>query len=322
MAWRSNGRALRLDPRARRTDGRGTRIRGGCGDRAAASTSLDVTRDDFPLPSMRRHCATALEIWRAAGASLCCGDFPSHGGTMPRTVSRSGGSAPTSACRSVRTSPAPAARRARHRPQVRRRQLYPVLPDKPRDSPAHRRRRHLRARMRAPGRPRGAEPRGERSGGLNEIARRRSDLAVVLKNDFWMDARGQRPDGARCQVLPIYTRHDGHLSILLKPEYIYSAQRFDDVPRLSDAQREALELFHQVTQEPGMALEFDCDPETCCSPAITPSCTAAPSSKMHRVRKIGVTCCDCGSRSPTAAPATPLRRHPGVRADVPARMPA
>ena len=95
---------------------------------------------------------------------------------------------------------------------------------------------------------------------FNEIARRRPDLAVVLQENFWMDARGQRPDGARCQVLPIYTRHDGHLSILLKPEYIYSAQRFDDVPRLTDAQREALELFHQVTQEPGVALEFDLQP--------------------------------------------------------------
>ena len=95
---------------------------------------------------------------------------------------------------------------------------------------------------------------------FNEIARRRPDLAVVLQEDFWMDARGQRPDGARCQVLPIYTRHEGHLNILLKPEYIYSAQRFDEVPRLTDAQREALELFHQVTQEPGMALEFDLQP--------------------------------------------------------------
>ena len=95
---------------------------------------------------------------------------------------------------------------------------------------------------------------------FNEIARRRPDLAVVLQENFWMDARGQRPDGARCQVLPIYTRHDGHLSILLKPEYIYSAQRFDGVPRLTDAQREALELFHQVTQEPGVALEFDLQP--------------------------------------------------------------
>ena len=95
---------------------------------------------------------------------------------------------------------------------------------------------------------------------FNEIVRHRPDLAVVLQEDFWMDARGQRPDGARCQVLPVYTRHDGCLSILLKPEYIYSAQRFEDVPRLTDAQHEALELFHQVTQEPGMALEFDLEP--------------------------------------------------------------
>ena len=95
---------------------------------------------------------------------------------------------------------------------------------------------------------------------FNEIVRRRPDLAVVLQEDFWMDARGQRPDGARCQVLPIYTWHDGRLSILLKPEYIYSAQRFDGVPRLTDAQREALELFHRVTREPGMALEFSLRP--------------------------------------------------------------
>ena len=95
---------------------------------------------------------------------------------------------------------------------------------------------------------------------FNEIVRRRPELAIVLQENFWMDARGQRPDGARCQVLPIYTRHDGHLSIVLKPEYIYSAQRFEDVPRLTDAQCEALELFHRITQEPGMALEFDMRP--------------------------------------------------------------
>ena len=95
---------------------------------------------------------------------------------------------------------------------------------------------------------------------FNEMVRRRPDLAVVLQEDFWMDARGQRPDGARCQVLPVYTWHEGYLNILLKPEYIYSAQRFDDVPRLTGAQREALELFHRVTREPGIPLEFDLRP--------------------------------------------------------------
>ena len=95
---------------------------------------------------------------------------------------------------------------------------------------------------------------------FNEIVRRRPDLAAVLQEDFWVDARGQRPDGASCQVLPVYTWHAERLSILLKAEYIYSAQRFEDVPRLSEAQIEALELFHAITEEPGMALALDLRP--------------------------------------------------------------
>ncbi|MCY4452226.1 MAG: TauD/TfdA family dioxygenase [Immundisolibacterales bacterium] len=95
---------------------------------------------------------------------------------------------------------------------------------------------------------------------FNELVRRRPDLAVVLQKDFWVDARGQRPDGARCQVLPVYTFHAGRLSVLLKAEYIYSAQRFDEVPRLTPAQIEALELFHRITEEPGMALELELEP--------------------------------------------------------------
>ena len=95
---------------------------------------------------------------------------------------------------------------------------------------------------------------------FNEIVRRRPDLAAVLQEDFWVDARGQRADGARCQVLPVYTWHAGHLSILLKAEYIHSAQRFEDVPRLTAAQAEALEIFHQITEEPGMALGLELRP--------------------------------------------------------------
>lgn len=91
---------------------------------------------------------------------------------------------------------------------------------------------------------------------FNEIARRRPDLAVVLQQDFHVDARGQRTDGANCQVHPIYTFTSGYLSILLKRAYIDSAQRFDDVPRLTPAQVEALELLSAVMEEPGMTLEF------------------------------------------------------------------
>lgn len=92
---------------------------------------------------------------------------------------------------------------------------------------------------------------------FNEIARRRPDLAVVLQEDFHVDARGQRTDGARCQVHPVYSYTERQLSILLKRAYIESAQRFDDVPRLTAAQTEALALLAAVMEEPGMALEFD-----------------------------------------------------------------
>ena len=91
---------------------------------------------------------------------------------------------------------------------------------------------------------------------FNEIARRRPDLAVVLQEDFHVDARGQRADGARCQVHPVYTFTSGYPSILLKRAYIESAQRFDEVPRLTSAQVEALNLMAEVMEEPGMALEF------------------------------------------------------------------
>lgn len=92
---------------------------------------------------------------------------------------------------------------------------------------------------------------------FNEIVQRRPDLATVLQQDFHVDVRGQLQDGSRCQVIPIYSYLHGHLNVLLKHAYIISAQRFDDVPRLSDAQTEALELLNSVMEEDGMAMEFD-----------------------------------------------------------------
>ncbi len=105
-----------------------------------------------------------------------------------------------------------------------------------------------------------------RSGGLsrlvsavelfNEIARRNPKLAKVLQAPFHFDARGQHPDGDRCEVIPVYSFKKGAISVIAKVSYILSAQRFEDVPRLSPEQREALELFESIPEEPGMALEF------------------------------------------------------------------
>jgi len=95
---------------------------------------------------------------------------------------------------------------------------------------------------------------------FNELARRRPDLAETLQQDFHFDARGQHPDGARCQVHPVYSHHAGKLNVLLKTAYIHSAQRFPEVPRLSERQTEALSELNALMEEDGMALEFDPQP--------------------------------------------------------------
>lgn len=95
---------------------------------------------------------------------------------------------------------------------------------------------------------------------FNTITERRPDLARVLQEDFHVDARGQHVGGLRCQVIPIFSYLDGHLNVLLKSAYIHSAQRFDDVPGLSDAQHEALEMLDSVMNEPGVSMQFDLVP--------------------------------------------------------------
>ncbi|HCL31523.1 MAG TPA: taurine catabolism dioxygenase TauD [Candidatus Latescibacteria bacterium] len=94
---------------------------------------------------------------------------------------------------------------------------------------------------------------------FNEILRRRPDLAAVLQEPFDFDARGQERPGARpFQRVPIYTAHAGLLNVLYKREYIDLAQRWEDVPELTSAQIEVLDLMDVVCNE--LALSFQMEP--------------------------------------------------------------
>lgn len=95
---------------------------------------------------------------------------------------------------------------------------------------------------------------------FNEIVRTRPDLARVLQQDFVADTRGQRRDGAKVQVMPVYNYHAGLLTANLKKDYIYAAQRFEEVPRLSAAQHEALELLDRLCADPRFCMEFELEP--------------------------------------------------------------
>mmetsp|Transcript_90030 Transcript_90030/g.226504 ORF Transcript_90030/g.226504 Transcript_90030/m.226504 type:complete len:581 (+) Transcript_90030:106-1848(+) len=92
---------------------------------------------------------------------------------------------------------------------------------------------------------------------FNDIVRRRPDLAAVLQEDFYFDARGQHPDGRACQVHPVFTYHQDQLSIIHKIPYIHSAQNLEGVPKLTTAQVEALAMLDEVMNKEEFVLEFD-----------------------------------------------------------------
>ena len=113
-----------------------------------------------------------------------------------------------------------------------------------------------------------------RSGGLsrlvsvtavqNEIQRRRPDLLPELYEPFYIDRRGERgredEDDLPFYAMPVLSYHLGLVSARYIRGYIESAQRFAEVPRLTSRQREALDLFDAIANEPGMALSFQMEP--------------------------------------------------------------
>jgi len=96
---------------------------------------------------------------------------------------------------------------------------------------------------------------------FNEVVARRPDLAEVLQRPFHFDARAQEGAGrSRCQVVPVFTHHAGHLSVLYKRRYIELAQRFPEVPRLTPEQVEALDLVDAICADPDFHLSFEMEP--------------------------------------------------------------
>lgn len=95
----------------------------------------------------------------------------------------------------------------------------------------------------------------------NEILDRAPDLARVLTEPFYFDARGQAlPGRPWVQKLAIFHFHQGRCFIIHKRPYIDLAQRNPDVPRLSDAQVAALDLLDALCDDPAFHLAFDMQP--------------------------------------------------------------
>ncbi|PND35197.1 taurine catabolism dioxygenase TauD [Achromobacter pulmonis] len=95
---------------------------------------------------------------------------------------------------------------------------------------------------------------------FNAILQERPDLAAVLQQPFYFDSRAQNLNEKKVQVVPVFTEHMGYLNVLYKRRYIVTAQRFEDVPRLTPEQVEALDIFDRLCADPALQLSFSMQP--------------------------------------------------------------
>ncbi len=86
---------------------------------------------------------------------------------------------------------------------------------------------------------------------FNEMRRQRPDLLALLFQPLATDRRGEVPEGRKPYFeIPVFNWHEGFLSAIYQRQYIDSAQRFADAPRLTPAQVEALDMFDSLANDP------------------------------------------------------------------------
>ena len=95
----------------------------------------------------------------------------------------------------------------------------------------------------------------------NEFLIRRPDLWAVMCEPFCVDRRGEENPGQKpYYVTPCFNHLDGRLFIRYNRTYIESAQRFAEVPRLSPAQVEALDLMDSLCNDPAFYMDMSFEP--------------------------------------------------------------
>jgi hypothetical protein len=110
-----------------------------------------------------------------------------------------------------------------------------------------------------------------RSGGLSqivssvtvyeEVARRRPDLEPLLHERWYFDRYGEERAGERPWfAMPILSGLPNRFQFVYLRWYIDKAQSHPDVPRLTDAQVELLDLIDALAQDPELHLDMDFAP--------------------------------------------------------------
>lgn len=96
---------------------------------------------------------------------------------------------------------------------------------------------------------------------FNEMRRRRPDLLRLLLQPLATDRRGEVAPGQKPYfMIPVFNWHQGHLSAIYQRQYIDSAQRFPEAPRLTPDMVAALDLFDDLANDPGLNFHMALEP--------------------------------------------------------------
>jgi hypothetical protein len=86
---------------------------------------------------------------------------------------------------------------------------------------------------------------------FNEMREKRPDLLQLLLQPIATDRRGETPPGMLPYFLiPVFNYFQGYLTAVYQRQYIDSAQRFEDAPRLTEQHVEALNMFDALANSP------------------------------------------------------------------------
>lgn len=91
----------------------------------------------------------------------------------------------------------------------------------------------------------------------DEILKTRPDLLAALYQPFCIDHRGEEfPGEDPFYIAPTFAIHQGRFFSRFGMKYVESAQRFPQVPRLTEAQKEGMELFNTLAQSDELRLDM------------------------------------------------------------------
>ncbi len=95
----------------------------------------------------------------------------------------------------------------------------------------------------------------------NRMQREVPDLLDCLFAPIATDRRGETPEGCNPWfTIPVFSWYRDRLTVMYQRQYIDSAQRFADAPKLTAKQTEALDRFDRLANEPDMHLRMQLEP--------------------------------------------------------------